>query len=126
MNEYEATAYLSLEKLKEKHLLEFEKFKEKVRTDLKKKFKFSKDLIELRQKEASLVKLKRYEEAEKIKMKSDLLEQYERNKINADMESIIEKKETKFRHTQQLALDALLKRIQRDRNEQLAHRQLDS
>lgn len=45
-----------------------------------------------------LVKLKRYEEAEKIKMKSDLLEQYERNKINSDMEAILEKKETKFRH----------------------------
>jgi len=56
-----------------------------------------------------LVKLKRYEEAEKIKMKSDLLEQYERNKINTDMEAIVEKKETKFRHGQQLALDALLK-----------------
>ena len=48
MNEYEATAYLSLEKLKEKHLLEFEKFREKVWDELKKKYKFSKDLIELR------------------------------------------------------------------------------
>ena len=41
---------------------------------MKKKFKFSKDLLELRNKEAMLVKLKRYEEAEKIKMKADLLE----------------------------------------------------
>lgn len=32
-----------------------------------------------------LVKLKRYEEAEKIKMKADLLEQYERNKIDSDI-----------------------------------------
>jgi len=68
-----------------------------------------------------LVKLKRYEEAEKIKMKADLLEQFERNKIDADMQSIIEKKEAKLRHDQQLALGALLKRIQRDRNEQLMH-----
>ena len=30
MSEYEATAYLSLEKLKEKHLLEFQQFQEKV------------------------------------------------------------------------------------------------
>ena len=85
MSEYEATAYLSLEKLKEKHLLEFNQFQEKIRNDLKKKFKFSKDLLELRNKEAMLVKLKRYEEAEKIKMKADLLEQYERNKIDSDI-----------------------------------------
>lgn len=98
MSEYEATAYLSLEKLKEKHLLEFNQFQEKIRADLKKKFKFSKDLLELRNKEAMLVKLKRYEEAEKIKMKADLLEQFERNKIDADMQSIIEKKEAKLRH----------------------------
>lgn len=111
MSEYEATAYLSLEKLKEKHLLEFNQFQEKIRADLKKKFKFSKDLLELRNKEAMLVKLKRYEEAEKIKMKADLLEQFERNKIDADMQSIIEKKEAKLRHDQQLALAALLKRI---------------
>ena len=35
----------------------------------------------------------------------------------AEMQGIIEKKEAKLRHTQQLALAALLKRIQRDRNE---------
>src|SRR3954464_12417919 len=42
------------------------------------------------------------------------------------MQSVIEKKEAKLRHSQQLALAALLKRIQRDRNEQLKHRQQDS
>ena len=45
-----------------------------------------------------LVKLKRYEEAEKIKMKGDLLEKFERNKIDNDVQSIIEKKEAKLRH----------------------------
>ena len=39
---------------------------------------------------------------------------------------MIQKKEAKLRHQQQLALAALLKRIQRDRNEQLKHRQQDS
>lgn len=47
MSEYEATAYLSLEKLKEKHLIEFNNFQEKIKDELKKKFKFSKDLLEL-------------------------------------------------------------------------------
>jgi hypothetical protein len=50
--------------------------------------KFSKDLLELRDKEAKLVKAKRYEEAEKAKMKADLLEEFERNKLEAEVGSI--------------------------------------
>ncbi len=61
--------------------------------------KFSKDLLELWDKERKLVRMKRYEEAEKIKMKADLLEQFERNKLEADMASVIEKREAKLRHT---------------------------
>ena len=126
MSDYEATAYLSPEKLKEKHMLEFQQFQEKIRKELRQKMKFSKDLLELRDREAKLVRMKRYDEAERIKMKADLLEEFERNKLEAEMQSVIEKKEAKLRHTQQLALAALLKRIQRDRNEQLKHRQQDS
>lgn len=100
MSDYEATAYLSLEKLKEKHMLEFQQFQEKIRRELKQKMKFSKDLLELRDREAKLVRLKRYDEAERIKMKADLLEEFERNKLEAEMQAIIEKKEAKLRHTQ--------------------------
>ena len=60
--------------------------------------KFSKDLLELRDKENKLVKMKRYEEAEKVKMKADLLEEFERNKLDAEMSAIVEKKEAKLRH----------------------------
>lgn len=126
MSDYEATAYLSLEKLKEKHMLEFQQFQDKIRRELRARMKFSKDLLELRDKEAKLVRMKRYEEAEKVKMKADLLEEFERNKLEAEMQAVVQKKEAKLRHQQQLALAALLKRIQRDRNEQLKHRQQDS
>jgi hypothetical protein len=51
--------------------------------------KFSRDLLELRDKESKLVKVKRYEEAEKIKMKADLLEEFERNKLEAEMQSVL-------------------------------------
>ena len=51
--------------------------------------KFSKDLLELRDKEAKLVKMKRYEEAEKVKMKADLLEEFERNKLEAEVNNQI-------------------------------------
>lgn len=40
--------------------------------------KFSKELIEMRSKEEKLVKLKNYKEAEKVKMKADMLEEFER------------------------------------------------
>lgn len=60
--------------------------------------KFSKDLLELRDKEAKLVRMKRYEEAEKVKMKADLLEEFERNKLEAEMQAVIQKKEAKLRH----------------------------
>jgi hypothetical protein len=73
--------------------------------------KFSKDLLELRDREAKLVKVKRYDEAERLKMKADLLEEFERSKLDSELLSVVEKKEAKLRHTQQLALAALLKRI---------------
>ena len=85
MSDYEATAYLSLEKLKEKHMLEFEQFQDKIRSELKARMKYSKDLLELRDKEAKLVKVKRYEEAERVKMKADLLEEFERSKLETDV-----------------------------------------
>ena len=104
-------------------MLEFQQYQEKIRKELRARMKFSRDLLELRDKEAKLVRVKRYEEAEKIKMKADLLEEFERNKLEAEMQAVLQKKEAKLRHQQQLALAALLKRIQRDRNEQLKHRQ---
>ena len=73
--------------------------------------KFSKDLLNLRDREAKLVRMKLYDDAEKIKIKADMLEEFERNKLEAEMQSVTEKKEAKLRHTQQLALAALLKRI---------------
>jgi hypothetical protein len=51
--------------------------------------KFSRDLLELRDKEAKLVRVKRYEEAEKVKMKADLLEEFERNKLEAEVCNIV-------------------------------------
>lgn len=66
-------------------MLEFQQFQERIRNELRARMKFSKDLLELRDKEAKLVRVKRYEEAEKIKMKADLLEEFERNKLEAEV-----------------------------------------
>ncbi len=66
-------------------MLKFQQFQDKIRNELRARMKFSRDLLELRDKEAKLVKVKRYEEAEKIKMKADLLEEIERNKLEAEV-----------------------------------------
>ena len=78
-------------------MLEFQQFQDKIRKELKQKMKFSKDLLELRDREAKLVRMKRYDEAERIKMKADLLEEFERQKLEAEMQAIIEKKEAQLR-----------------------------
>lgn len=49
--------------------------------------KFSRDLLDLRDRESKLVKVKRYEDAEKVKLKADLLEEFERNKLEAEVSS---------------------------------------
>lgn len=66
MQDYEATVFLSLEKLKEKHLKEMEDMREKTRNEFKIKCKLSKDLLEKRKKVWLLMGMKKYDEAEKL------------------------------------------------------------
>ena len=124
--EYEATAYQSLQKLKEKHLQEYQEFRQKALDDAKKKVKHSKELLELRQKEQKLVKQRQYEEAQVVRGKADELEAWENAKNEAKIQKIISKNEKLLRKQQEQALAVLLKRIQRDRMEQLKHREVDS
>jgi hypothetical protein len=64
MSDYEATAYLSLEKLKEKHLMEIEQLREKINKESKIKLKLSKELLQMRKRVRLLVSMKEYDEAE--------------------------------------------------------------
>ena len=66
--------------------------------------------------------IKQYDEAEALSLQADQLEQIEREKLDDQLLELLEKKEEMLRTKQQKALSALLKRIQRDRNEQLKHR----
>lgn len=61
-----------------------------------------------------------------MKEQADLKEQLEKEEMEREIDEILEKQEARLRAKQQMALAALLKRIQRDRNEQLKHRQIDS
>ena len=48
MSDYEATAYLSLEKLKEKHLMELKQAREKIQKEFKIKLKLTKELMDMK------------------------------------------------------------------------------
>lgn len=80
----------------------------------------------MRKKVQKLMHSKRYEEAEELNIQCNIKEQQERDNNEDYIDGVIERDEAKLRRKQQMALAALLKRIQRDRNEQLKHRQIDS
>merc|ERR1719388_150508 len=116
---------MSLERLKEQHAGEFANFQEKMRRQ-QKQCKYSRELLELRRKQQSLAKLGKYEEAFKVKDSADHLEQWEVARHASISSDSIRRQEQRLRQQQQKALAALLKRIQRDRGEQIRHRQTDS
>ena len=126
MSDYEATAYLSLEKLKEKQLLEIKQLHDRVRKEQSVKITFTKELMDMRKKVQKLLSSKRYEEAEELNNECNMKEQEEKDGQEDTIAILTHREETKLRRRQQMALGALLKRIQRDRNEQLKHRQIDS
>lgn len=125
MADYESTAYMSLERLKEQHAQEFAAFHERIRKQPK-QCKFSRELLELRRKQDALAKLGKYEEAYKVKDSADHLEQWELARAASVASDSIRRQEQRLRQQQQKALAALLKRVQRDRGEQIRHRQTDS
>lgn len=125
MADYESTAYMSLERLKEQHGEELSKFQEMIRHQPA-RVKCSRELLELRRKQEALAKLGKYEEAWKVKEEGDQLEQWEQARSASLVSDSAKRQEGRLRSQQQKALQALLKRIQRDRGEQIRHRQMDS
>eukprot|EP00928_Gymnodinium_smaydae_P047772 TRINITY_DN31907_c0_g1_i1.p1 TRINITY_DN31907_c0_g1~~TRINITY_DN31907_c0_g1_i1.p1 ORF type:complete len:438 (+),score=143.45 TRINITY_DN31907_c0_g1_i1:86-1315(+) len=125
MADYESTAYMSLERLKEQHAVEFAQFQEKLRSQMK-SCKLSRELLELRRKQEQLAKMNRYEEAWRVKEAGDNLEEWELARSASLVSDSARRAEMQQRQQQQKALAALLKRVQRDRGEQIRHRQQDS
>merc|ERR1712129_277223 len=125
MADYESTAYMSLERLKEQHAGEFSAFKVKLRTKPNRP-RCSRELLELRRKQEALAKLGNYEQAYKVKEAADQLEEWEMARSASVINDSVRRAEERLQQQQQKALAALLKRIQCDRGEQIRHRQTDS
>lgn len=78
MSDYEATAYLSLEKLKERHSKEMSDFQREYKENIESKIKYSKKVFDLRRRVEVLINMRKYEEADKYKMFLAKLEAEER------------------------------------------------
>ncbi len=100
MSDYEATAYLSLEKLKEKHLLEIQQLQEKVKKEFKAKVKLSKELMDMRKQVHVLISTKQIEDAERLKNECDLKEVAERAEVDRQMDEYLKKQEERLRAKQ--------------------------
>ena len=68
---------------------ELEEFNQKVKDELKHTNKMSKGLREIREKEHSLIKMQRYEEAESLKIKGDQIELDDKNKNENKIQLLI-------------------------------------
>eukprot|EP00347_Sterkiella_histriomuscorum_P012429 403368613 len=126
MSDYEAAAYKSLEKLKQKHDDEIVQLQIVMKEQNPVKYNLSKELMELRNFEKKHFALKEYDKAEHFKKQADRMEAEERSKCDQQAQDKIDREVTRLRGKQQSALNSLLKRIQRDRDEQLKHRAQDS
>lgn len=100
MSDYEATAYLSLEKLKEKHALEIQQLHERLRAEASTKVQHSRQLMEIKDKVRKLTFSKRYEEAELLHLQAQQMEKEEADLANDKLEEEIEKQEGLLRQKQ--------------------------
>lgn len=78
MSDYEATAYLSLEKLKERHSKEMSELQREYRESIESKIKYSKKVFDLKRRIEALINMRQYEEADKYKTFLSKLEAEER------------------------------------------------
>jgi hypothetical protein len=76
----------------------------------------------MRQKERALVRLKKYQEADKVKESADKVEGYERMAKQYEIEGTIDKKSENLRKLHQKSIDNLLKKIHKERSQQIKNR----
>ncbi|CAM9553649.1 unnamed protein product, partial [Heterosigma akashiwo] len=124
MENYEQHAQDLILSMKERHAAELRQFQQKL-LDNQPRPKFSRELLDLRRIQEHLAKGKDYQEAHKIKLKSDALEAWEVEKWRNQKQQEMLQREAKFKHGKQQELIALQKRVQTGREEQKKQRQMD-
>ena len=123
MQEYDEMAQMYVRQMNEKHAAELASYEAKLKL---RPPKFSKELLEWRQRQKTLAKQKNYAEAQKIKRIADLMEGKERTRLSQDATSQNARKVATYKKRQQQELVALLKRVDGRRQEMLAQQALDT
>lgn len=126
MREYEATAFELIEQLKIKQEQELVLHEEQVTKAFLVKQSDSKNLIEMRKQEKIFFSVKDYDKANAMRNMIKDQEVHETDVMNQNLEQTLMREMEKLRQKHQQSLQSLLKRIQRDREEQVKHRQVDS
>lgn len=124
MADYEATAFELIEQLRNKQQQEQMNLIQKIDDEFK--FNPSKDLVALRNQEKIFFSVKDYDNAEFMRMKNQQLEMYEIDVNNQRKQQYMLRESATLKVRQDNQLQSLFKRIERDREEQVKHRQVDS
>lgn len=74
MDDYQNTAALSLEKMKEKHKYELTQLRLKIADEYREGKFVSKDIADMRRKEKMFLQLKKYDDAERTKRKAKMMQ----------------------------------------------------
>ncbi|CAI2386408.1 unnamed protein product [Moneuplotes crassus] len=108
---------------KNKEIKQFEKIMKRETTF---KVTLSQDLILLRNRIEKLISIGKYEEADILKDKAEELEKVEYTKAAIESELDIDKDKERLIAAHQKTIEAMLRRIERDRREQTRHRKDDT
>jgi hypothetical protein len=101
----------------ERHSKELALFHNEMTSEMPRRPKFSKDLLNLRKIQETLAKQKNYAEAQKIKNKGDRLEAQELDRINRDRAEHYSKKEAQILARHRSELQVMRKRMERGKQE---------
>ena len=126
MMEYEDGAQKSIKKVQKEQEKEAKEFKKVLSQDPNFKVVFSQDLILLRDRINKLISVGKDAEAIRLQEKANTLEKVEYSKAAIESEMDIDKELRKLINAHDKNIHAMLRRIERDRREQMKHRQEDT
>jgi len=104
-----------------RHQEEFDAFRQKMYSKEPHCYKFSRELLNLKQSVVANAKQKNYPQAHALQKQVDALERWERMKLDNEHKTNVAQKELQLRQQQQSQLEALKRRIQRGREEHKEH-----
>jgi len=118
MREYDERTCLLEEAMEEKHSHELHAWQENMQNQFLLRPKFSRDLLNLRDIEDKLAKQKKYAEAQKVKLKADMMEKWELENLKKGWRRKFLQKQANFVAKQQQEQEAFKKRIEAGRKKQ--------